>query len=275
MVASPLHVHRNRGRPVVPVVLPHTVAATPRAAVPGTRQRRSRSDGLRARSLRGVAGALHGVQGHQPTCATMGVDHAAGDRRHRPDPDDRLLPRLAGRSARSQWRTAAGVLGPPTDRRPVDRLPVLICRNRAADRQIGALPGATAQSLCSAADFGCRRGGALARLDDCAAQRRRGAVRDGHHQQDLLRGERRNRSRIPGAEVEAPVRRPGVARQLGVARPPGSGLRVGGPDGRGAHQVQRQARDRSDPCLCRPAFGRRHQGNRRTGRRGITSRRRT
>ena len=50
---------------------------------------------------------------------------------------------------------------------------VRVRRDRPADRQVGALPGPTAQSRCAAAGFGGRGGGAAARADHRAAQRRR------------------------------------------------------------------------------------------------------
>ena len=57
-------------------------------------------------------------------------------------------------------------------------------------------------------------------------------VRDEQPQQDLRRGQRRDRPEVSGADVGAAVRRPTVPGQLGVAGPPGPGVRVGRPDGR-------------------------------------------
>ena len=102
-------------------------------------------DRLRARRLRGLAGALHAVEGHQPARTALGVAGAGRGRRHRPDPDDHLVPRLAGRRARPEGCAAAEVLGPPADRGAVDRRAVRLRRNRPAHPQAGALPGAAAR----------------------------------------------------------------------------------------------------------------------------------
>ena len=133
-------------------------------------------------------------------------------------------------------RAAAGVLGPPADRRAVDRRAVRLRRNRPADRQIGALPGASAGSLCAATGFGRRGGRAAARADHRTAQRHRGAVRDEHAQQHVRGGQRRDRSRLPRADVAAALGRPAVAGQLGVARPSGPGVRRRRADGRRARR---------------------------------------
>ena len=267
MVASPLHLHRHRARPGVHLVVADAVTAAARTPLPGHRQRGGRRHRLRPRRVRGVAGAVHALEGHQPARAAVRVDRTCGCRRYRPDPDDHLVPRLAGRCPRPQRCAAAWVLGSPADRSAVDRRAVHLRRNRATDRQIGALLGASAGTLCAAAGFGRCGGGLTARVDGRAAQRRRGAVRDEHHQQDLLCGERRDRPGVPGADVATALRRSAIAGQLGVTWSSGPGVRLGRPDRRGAHQVQRQAGDRADPRLRRPAFRPRHQGDRPTGRR--------
>ena len=266
VVGAPLHVHRDGRRPGVPVVLDDTLAAPTRAVVPGHRQRRGRGHRLRPRRVRGLAGALHAVEGHQPAGTATGLDRAGGDRHHRPDPDDHLVPRLAGRRTRPQRCAAAWLLGPPADRSPVDRRAVHLRRNRPADRQTGALPGSSAGTLCAATGFGGCGGGVTARADGGTAQRRRGAGRDEHDQQDLLCGERRDRPRVPCAKIDLALRRPAIPGQLGITGPSGPGLRVGRAHRRTAHQVQRQARDRADPRLRRTAFRPRHQGDRPAGR---------
>ena len=65
-----------------------------------------------------------------------------------------------------------------------------------------------------------------------------------------------------GPDSDAALRRARVPRQLGVAGPPGTQLRLRRPDGRGTHRVQRQPRHPADPRLRRTAFGGRHQGTR-------------
>ena len=99
-------------------------------------------------------------------------------------------------------------------------------------------------------------------------------VGNGLPQQDVRRGQRRDRPRLPRAGVKAAVGRAGVVGQLGVAGPPGPGVRFGRPDGRRTLEVQRQAGDRADQGLRGFAFRRRHQGHRGAGRPGTPAHRR-
>ena len=84
-----------------------------------------------------------------------------------------------------------------------------------------------ARSLCAAEGFGCHRRRPAARTFHRVAQRHRGPVRDGHDQQDVLGGQRRDRPGIRGAHIAVAVRRARLVGHVGIAWPPGSGVRLG------------------------------------------------
>ena len=229
-MATALHVHRNGSRAGVPVVVVDAVVAAARPAVPGIGQRRGRRDRLRHRRLPRLAGAVHALEGRQPARAGLGVARGGRRRHHRPDPDDHLLPRLAGRGTRPERRSANDVLGPSADRGALDSRAVHLRGDRPADRQAHPVPGPAVESRCSTAGFPGRGGGLASCAVHRAAERRRRARRDGLPQQDLCRGQRRDRPRLPRADVEVSIRRAGFVGHLGVARPSGPGVRVGRPD---------------------------------------------
>ena len=200
MVASPLHVLRNRCRIGVRLAVVDTVAAPAWPALPGDRQRRGWGNRLRAGRVRRLAGALHAFEGVQPGGAAVGVANPGGRRHRRAGPRDHLVPRVAGRRPRLHGGAAAALLGPSPDRGAGAALPVRFRRDRPADRQIGALPGPSVGSRGTAAGVGGGRRRVAVSRDRCAAQRRRRARRDGLSEQVVRKGQRRTRPRQPRSQ---------------------------------------------------------------------------
>ena len=118
-------------------------------------------------------------------------------RRHRIDPDDHLVPPLAGRRARPDGRCRGWGSGTTRWPRSLSLITLFVFV------EIGQLVGKLVRFLVrqlnrvapprvSAVVVGHAAGG----VDGRASQRRGGAIRDEHHQQDLRGGQRRIRSRF-------------------------------------------------------------------------------
>ena len=273
MVAAPLHVHRQRGRPGVRLVVADPVPAAARPAVPGPGQRWRRRRRLPARGVRRVAGPLHAGQGQQPPGPALGLAGAAGGRPRQPGGDGVLLPGLAERRARPDGCSASALVQlSPGRGAGVDR-DVRARGARPAVPQVGAVSGPPARAGGAAAGFrgGGRRPGP--RPDRGSAQRCGRPRRDGLAQQHLRRGQRRGLARLPDPDDDVAVRRPRVAGVVGVAGAPGTDLRRRRADGGGADRVQRCARDRADPRLRGQRRRRRHPRDRTDRRPGVTAHR--